>query len=86
MMNYSSTQTELEAIIKNLSSTNAKMEALDELADLLTRVRTTSFLGVLDKLFHGFRSCLTVDSSNTEIFLKTNTLLLDIVPDISHND
>ncbi len=59
-MSYSSS-TELEVIIKNLCSTHGKMEALDELADLLTRVRTASFLGVLDKLFQGLRSCLTVD-------------------------
>jgi hypothetical protein len=47
---------------------------------------TASFLGQLEKLFIGFRSCLQVDDSQMEIVIKANGILIDMIPDIQHSD
>jgi hypothetical protein len=54
--------TDIESILKKLQSPGNKMEGLDDMANALAAgCSTATFLGQLEKLFAGFRSCLTFD-------------------------
>ena len=79
---------DLDAVVKNLQSTQGKIEGLSDLAQMMANGRSTAlFLGQLDKLFLGLRSCLVVDSSSgMDIQLKANQILIEMIPDILHSD
>ena len=53
---------DLESLLKKLQSPHQKMEGLDDMLTALSSgYSTATFLGQLDKLFAGLRSCLAHD-------------------------
>lgn len=74
---------DIEGIIKKLHSNSNKMDGLNEMADALASgCSTATFLGFLDKLFAGLRTCLMFDPNQMDIIMKANQVLLDMLPDI----
>jgi hypothetical protein len=50
---------DIENIIKKLNSPNNKMEGLNEMAEALgSGCSTATFLGQLERMFSGLKSCL----------------------------
>ena len=61
---------DIDDIIRKLNSTQNKHEGLNELAEALNAgYSTATFLGQLEKLFSGLRSCLLVESTQMEVVL-----------------
>lgn len=85
---YESFTLDMEGIVKDMQSATAKLEGLNKLAEALSGgCSTASFLGHLERLFTGFRSCLTVDQdAEMETILRANSILVDMLPDIQHSD
>ena len=55
---------DLEGIMRKLNSSQAKLEGLTELEEALNAgCSTATFLGQLEKLFSGLRSCLQVQDA-----------------------
>ena len=78
---------DVESISKRLLSVGGKQEGLNEFGEVLASgCSTASFLGQLEKLFAGLRSCLQLDDSQSEIVIKANGILIDMLPDIQHSD
>lgn len=74
---------EIENILKKLHSPNQKMEGLEEMSNALASgYSTANFLGQLETLFAGFRSCLAYDTTQGDVIMKTNTVLLEMISDI----
>lgn len=64
---------DLDNILKKLHSTSSKMEGLDDLSEALNSgCSTATFLGMLERLFSGLRSCLQFDPNQAEIIMKAN--------------
>lgn len=74
---------DIEGIVRKLQSTNNKMEGLDDLSHaLVSGCSTATFLGHLEKLFLGLRSCLMSDPQAEDLIMKTNQVLLEMISDI----
>ena len=59
------------------------MEGLDDMSNALASgYSTATFLGQLETLFGGFRSCLAYDTAQGDVIMKANTVLLDMISDI----
>jgi Na+/pantothenate symporter len=59
------------------------MEGLDDMSDALASgYSTATFLGQLETLFGGFRSCLAYDTAQGDVIMKANTVLLEMISDI----
>ena len=78
---------DLDGIIRNINSVTNKLDGLNDLLNALSSgCSSASFLGQLEKLFSGLRQCLLAESTNIDIVLKANTVLLEMIPDIQHSD
>ncbi len=74
---------DLESILKKLHSPHQKMEGLDDMGiALASGYSTATFLGQLEKLFSGLRSCLAHEPNQGDVIMKTNQVLLDMISDI----
>ena len=74
---------DIENILKKLNSPSNKMDGLNELGDALSSgCSTATFLGHMEKLFSGLRTCLTYDLQQADTIMKANQVLLDMLPDI----
>jgi hypothetical protein len=59
------------------------MEGLDDMSNALASgYSTATFLGQLEPLFAGFRSCLGYDTAQGDVIMKANTVLLEMISDI----
>lgn len=78
---------DIEGIVRKLQSTNNKSDGLEDLSNALSAgCSTATFLGHLEKLFQGLRSCLLTDPQAEDLIMKANQVLLDMVSDIQHSD
>lgn len=59
------------------------MEGLEDMSNVLASgYSTATFLGQLETLFAGFRSCLAYDTAQGDVIMKANTVLLEMISDI----
>ena len=72
-LNIETANIDLEGIVTKLNSDKQKLEGLNELDEALNNgCSTATFLGQLEKLFTGLRSCLQVEGAQIEVILKVN--------------
>jgi hypothetical protein len=62
----------IDAINEQLENPSSRLEALDQLEELLANNSTAVLLGRTEDLFRNLRKCLTVEQSNQEVLLKSN--------------
>jgi hypothetical protein len=63
------------------------MEGLEDMSNALASgYSTATFLGQLETLFAGFKSCLAYDPNQGDVIMKANTVLLEMISDIQHSD
>jgi hypothetical protein len=64
---------DIENIIRKLHSSTSKMEGLNDISDAFAAgCSTATFLGYLEKLFSGLRSCLQFDPNSGDVIMKGN--------------